>query len=71
MPVILTFMLQEAEANDVSSALDMAANREEEGISRSQGLLRLAHFYLGHHQPIEVKESRLHSPGVWADANQA
>ncbi len=48
VPVILDFILEESEAKEVNLALDLILNREKEGLSRSQALLRLARFHLGH-----------------------
>lgn len=52
VPVILNFMLEESEAKEVNLALDLILNAEREGLSRSQALVRLAHFYLGHCKPV-------------------
>ena len=41
-------MVEESEAEDVNLALDLILKTEEEEISRSQALVYLARFYLGH-----------------------
>lgn len=46
VPVILTFMLAEAEAKEVNLALDLILNTGKGKLSRSQALAYLAHFYL-------------------------
>jgi hypothetical protein len=46
VPVILSFMLEESEAKELNLALDLILNAAEERLSRSRGLVRLAHFYL-------------------------
>jgi hypothetical protein len=46
VPVILDFILEEAEAKEVNLALDMIRISEEEAVSGSQALVRLARFYL-------------------------
>ena len=46
LPVILDFVLEEAEAKEVNLALDMIRASTEEEISGSQALVRLARFYL-------------------------
>lgn len=50
VPVILDFLLEESEAKEVNLALDLILNREKKEIFRSQALLCLARFYLGHCQ---------------------
>jgi len=49
--VILDFVLEEAEAKEVNLALDMIRASEEEDISGSQALVRLARFYLARCTP--------------------
>jgi hypothetical protein len=51
IPVILTFMVEESEAKEVNLALDLILKTEEEEISRSQALVYLVRFYLGHFKP--------------------
>jgi len=46
LPVILDFVLEEAEAKEVNLALDMIRASEKEDISGSAALVRLARFYL-------------------------
>jgi ParB-like chromosome segregation protein Spo0J len=46
LPVILDFVLEEAEAKEVNLALDMIRASEKENISGSAALVRLARFYL-------------------------
>lgn len=48
IPVILTFMVEEPEAKEVNLALDLILGTYKEELSRSQSLVRLARFYLGH-----------------------
>lgn len=52
VPVILNFMLEEPEAKEVNLALDLILNAEKGELSRSQALVRLAHFYLGYCEPV-------------------
>ena len=51
IPVILTFMLEEAEAKEINLALDLIITNEEEKRSRSQALACLARFYLMQSKP--------------------
>ena len=51
IPVILTFMVEEPEAKEVNLALDLILGTCKEELSRSQALVRLARFYLGHCNP--------------------
>jgi ParB family chromosome partitioning protein len=52
VPVILDFILEEAEAKEVNLALDMVRASEAENISSSQALIRLARFYLTRCRPV-------------------
>jgi len=54
VPVILDFVLEEAEAKEVNLALDMIRASAEEGISGSQALVELARFYLIRCRPDEA-----------------
>ena len=54
VPVILDFVLEEAEAKEVNLALDMIRASAEEGISASQALVELARFYLMRCRPDEA-----------------
>ncbi|MBI4337879.1 MAG: ParB N-terminal domain-containing protein [Chloroflexi bacterium] len=45
VPVILTFMLEAAEAREVNLALDVILNSEKGTLSRGQALVRLAHLH--------------------------
>ncbi len=54
LPVILDFVLEEAEAKEVNLALDMIRASEEEGISGGQALVRLARFYLAQWRPDQA-----------------
>jgi ParB-like chromosome segregation protein Spo0J len=54
VPVILDFILEEAEAKEVNLALDMVRASEEDNISGSQALVRLARFYLSQCQPARA-----------------
>jgi hypothetical protein len=47
IPVILTFMVEEAEAKEVNLALDLISRTKEE-LSRSKALVHLTRFYLEH-----------------------
>ncbi len=51
IPVILTFMLEEAEAKEINLALDLIITNEKERRSRSQALACLARFYLTQSKP--------------------
>jgi hypothetical protein len=51
VPVILTFMVEEAEAKELYLALDLILKTVKEELSRSQALVYLASFYLGHSKP--------------------
>jgi ParB-like chromosome segregation protein Spo0J len=51
VPVILDFVLEEAEAKEVNLALDMIRASAEKEISGGQALVRLARFYLAHCRP--------------------
>lgn len=51
IPVILTFMVDESEAKEVSLALDLILKTEEEERSRGRALVYLARFYLGQVKP--------------------
>jgi ParB-like chromosome segregation protein Spo0J len=62
VPVILDFILAEAEAKEVNLALDMIRASAEEGISASQALVHLACFYLIRCTPHE---------GAWHRGNGA
>lgn len=53
VPVILDFVLAEAEAKEVNLALDMTRASAEERISASQALVELARFYLIRCRPDE------------------
>lgn len=54
MPVILDFVLEEAEAKEVNLALDMIRASEEDNLSGGQALVRLARFYLARCRPSEA-----------------
>ncbi len=54
VPVILDFILEETEAKEVNLALDMIRASEEENISGSQALVRLARFYLARCRPDQA-----------------
>jgi ParB-like chromosome segregation protein Spo0J len=54
-PVILEFLLDEAEANEVNLALDVVKRSGDEEPSRSRALLQLARYYLGQCQPAGGK----------------
>jgi len=54
LPVILDFVLEEAEAKEVNLALDMIRVSAEEEISGSQALVRLARFYLAQCRPDQA-----------------
>jgi ParB family chromosome partitioning protein len=54
LPVILDFVLEEAEAKEVNLALDMIRASTEEEISGSQALVRLARFYLVQCRPDQA-----------------
>ena len=54
VPVILDFILEEAEAKEVNLALDMVRASEEDNISGSQALVRLTRFYLSQCQPARA-----------------
>lgn len=58
VPVILNFMLEESEAKEVNFALDLILNAVKGNLSRSQALVRLAHFYLGHCKPVAEESIR-------------
>ena len=49
VPVMIDFILDEAEAKEVNLALDLIINRAKVGLSRSQALAQLARFYLNNH----------------------
>jgi ParB family chromosome partitioning protein len=51
LPVILDFVLEEAEAKEVNLALDMIRASTEKEMSGGQALVRLARFYLAHCRP--------------------
>ena len=51
VPVILDFVLEEAEAKEVNLALDMIRASTEKEISGGQALVRLARFYLAQCRP--------------------
>ena len=51
VPVILTFMLEEAEAKEVNLALDLIMSAERKKLGRSEALSGLARFYLEHCKP--------------------
>jgi ParB-like chromosome segregation protein Spo0J len=53
VPVILDFVLEEAQAKEVNLALDMIRASAEERISASQALVGLARFYLIRCRPDE------------------
>lgn len=46
VPVIMTFMVEEAEAKEINLALELILKREKEESSRGQALACLARFYL-------------------------
>lgn len=50
VPVMLNFILDEAEVKELNLALDLVLNKETENLSRSQALVRLARFYLKNYQ---------------------
>ncbi|MBI4285959.1 MAG: ParB N-terminal domain-containing protein [Chloroflexi bacterium] len=50
VPVLLNFMVDESEAKELNLALDLVLNTNNEVLSHSQALVRLARFYLRHHQ---------------------
>ncbi len=52
VPVILTFMLEEAEAKEINLALDLMLLTEKGKLSRSQALAHLARFYIERCKPI-------------------
>jgi hypothetical protein len=52
VPVILTFMLEEAEAKEVNLALDLILNSGKEKLSRGQALAHLAGSYLELSKPV-------------------
>lgn len=54
VPVILDFMLEEAEAKEVNLALDMVQESAKSEIPRSQALARLARFYLSRCRPDQA-----------------
>jgi len=54
LPVILDFVLEEAEAKEVNLALDMIRASEEDNLSGGQALVRLARFYLAQCRPSEA-----------------
>ena len=55
VPVILDFVLEEAEAKEVNLALDMVrASEEEQASSRGQALVQLARFYLARCKPEQA-----------------
>ena len=58
VPVILSFMLEEPEAKEVNLALDLTLKVENEKLSRSQALVHLARFYLGHCKPVTKENVR-------------
>lgn len=58
VPVILNFMLEELEAKEVNLALDLIINAGKGKLSRSQALVRLAHFYLEHCEPVAEESIR-------------
>ncbi len=51
IPVILTFMVDEPEAEEIDLALNLLLKIEREELSRSKALVCLARFYLGHCKP--------------------
>ena len=58
VPIILSFMLEESGAKEVNLALDLIINAEKEKLSRSQALVHLARFYLGHCEPVAEESIR-------------
>lgn len=54
VPVILDFVLEEAEAKEVNLALDLIRASDEEKASPSQALVRLARFYLTRCRPDQA-----------------
>ncbi len=46
LPVIMEFMLNEADARQVNMALDLVIDKGRKSLSRGRALVRLAHFYL-------------------------
>jgi len=54
LPVILDFVLEDADAKEVNLALDMIRVSAEEEISGSQALVRLARFYLAQCRPDQA-----------------
>jgi len=54
LPVILDFVLEDADAKEVNLALDMIRASTEEEISGSQALVRLARFYLVQCRPDQA-----------------
>lgn len=54
VPVILDFVLEEAEAKEVYLALDLIRASDEEKASRSQALVLLARFYLTRCRPDQA-----------------
>ncbi len=54
VPVILDFVLEEAEAKEVNLALDMVEASTEEQASRGQALVHLARFYLARCKPEQA-----------------
>jgi ParB-like chromosome segregation protein Spo0J len=56
IPVIMTFMVEEPDAKEANLALDLILSTYKEELSRSQALVHLARFYLGHYRPA-IKES--------------
>jgi ParB family chromosome partitioning protein len=54
VPVILDFVLEEAEAKEVNLALDMIRASADEEISGGQALVRLARFYLAQCRPDQA-----------------
>lgn len=51
-------MLEESEVKEVNIALDLILNAVKGNLSRSQALVRLAHFYLGHCKPVAEESIR-------------
>ena len=52
MPVILSFMLEEADSKEVNPALDLIVSTAGGGLLRGQALVRLARFYLDSCRPV-------------------
>lgn len=58
IPVILSFMVEESEAKEVNLALDLVLSSQKDGLSRSQALVYVAHFYLEHCRPVSQEVNR-------------